>query len=88
MSDDKQLEDAMRDLILEVCEVLYARGISEVPVGAMMRLIGVNDERARAHDLDYFALDEEFVRQIEKKNGTKKRNRKPPAPAPAGVTLH
>lgn len=88
MPDDNQLEDAMRDLILEVCEVLYARGYDEVPVGAMMRLIGVSEERARTHDQEYFALDEEFVRQIEKKNRTKKKNRKPTTHAPAGVTLH
>jgi hypothetical protein len=88
MSDDKQLEDAMRDLILEVCEVLHARGYDEVPVGAMMRLIGVSEERARDHDQEFFALDEEFARQVKKKNSSKKRNRKPIAHAPAGVTLH
>ena len=88
MLDDKQLEDAMRDLILEVCEVMYARGYSEVSVGAMMRLIGVSDEKARAHDQDYFALDEEFVQQMEKKNRNKKTTRKPSTRAPAGVTLH
>lgn len=86
--DDKQLEDSMRDLILEICEVMYARGFSEVSVGAVMRLIGVSDEKARKHDQDYFALDEDFVQQMEKKNRTKKKTRKPTAHAPAGVTLH
>ncbi len=82
MLDDDQLEQTVRDLIIDLCEVLYQRGYREVPIGAMMRLVGVGDESASKHDNEYFALDEEFTAAIEAKKITM------PEPAPVGVTLH
>jgi hypothetical protein len=44
MLKDKELEQVMQDLIVDICEIMYTRGYREVPIGALMRLIGVNAE--------------------------------------------
>lgn len=82
MLDYDQLEDTVRELIVDLCEVLYHRGYREVPVGAMMRLVGVNNSKASEHDNEYFALDEDFIAVIESRKTTT------PTKAPTGVTLH
>ena len=82
MLDDDQLEHHIRELIIDICAVLYERGYDVVPVGAMMRLVGVGDDRARDHDQEYFALDHGFEELLEQR-------KKPPLePAPKGATLH
>ena len=82
MLDDDQLEHHIRELIIDLCAVLYDRGYEMVPVGAMMRLVGVGDDRARNHDQEFFALDEGFQELLEQ------RKNPPPRSAPEGVTLH
>jgi hypothetical protein len=82
MLDDDQLETHIRELIIDICEVLWARGYTLVPIGAMMRLVGVENERAAQHDNEYFSLDEDFQSLIES------RKTPPPEPPPPGVTLH
>ena len=41
--------------------VLYANGQRQLHVGAMMRLIGVDEERAAMHDDDRIDIDESFA---------------------------
>jgi hypothetical protein len=82
MLNDDQLEDAVRDLIMDICEVMLRRGYDVVSVGAMMRLVGVSEERAQQHDQEFFALDAEFQAIIDA------RKNPPPKKTPAGVTLH
>ena len=62
MSDPQELEleAAVRDLIVDLCQVLYGHGYSEISVGALMRVIGVTDERAAAHDDHVIDLLEQF----------------------------
>lgn len=60
MLDTSQLEDKVQDLIVDICKALYFHGFREIPVGAIMRLIGVENETATQHDEEYFRLDEEF----------------------------
>ena len=89
MLDDDKLEGAVRDLLMDICEVMAARGYEMVSVGALMRLVGVGEERAREHDAEYFALDDDFhgmlaQRELDDKNKNKKALR----PNPDGVTLH
>ena len=82
MLDDDQLEHHIRELIIDICAVLHSRGYEMVPVGAMMRLVGVGDDRARNHDQEYFALDQGFEELLEQR-------KKPPLEAaPKGATLH
>ena len=92
MLDDIELERAVQDLLLDVCEVMYHRGYETVSVGAMMRLVGVGNERAQEHDNDFFALDLEFLNLLQdrkkQKNKTKKKVTDRPTGVPPGVTLH
>jgi hypothetical protein len=67
MLNEEELEKTLLDIILDICEVLYQHGYREVPVGAVMRLIGVADERAQLHDQEVFNLDEDFVNQISRR---------------------
>jgi hypothetical protein len=67
MSQPDSLEQHLYDLILELCTVLYAHGYREVPMGAMMRMIGVNDTHAAEHDGAVFYLDEDFERVLEER---------------------
>jgi len=82
MLDNYQLEQSVRDLIIDICEILYHRGYNTVPIGAVMRLIGVSNESACKHDNEYFALDDEFTAEI------KARKHTTPEKAPSGATLH
>lgn len=82
MLDDDQLETHVREIIVDLCEVLWQRGYTIVPVGAMMRLVGVENERAARHDDEYFELDADFQALLEA------RKTPPPEPPPPGVTLH
>ena len=60
MLDLQELEKSVRDLIVDLCGVLYHHGYQEVSVGALMRLIGVDPERAQAHDSNFINLHEHF----------------------------
>ena len=82
MLDDDQLEYHIRELLIDICEVMYQKGYEAVPVGAIMRLVGVDGARAQAHDQEYFALDQGFQEILEQ------RKNPPPKSAPEGVTLH
>jgi len=82
MPEQEELEQAIQDFILDVCEVMHRRGYETAPVGAIMRLIGVPESKAREHDQTEFVLGEDFERLIES------RERPVPRPKPAGVTLH
>jgi hypothetical protein len=85
MLKDKDLEHAMQDLIVDICEIMYTRGYREVPIGALMRLIGVNAEHAAKHDNELFQLDEEFEQLINQKKPPRRGRR---VTAPPNVTLH
>jgi hypothetical protein len=82
MPEPDPLEQAVQDFILDVCEVMYRRGYASAPVGAIMRLIGVPESKAREHDHTEFLLGEDFEQMIQ--------NRRQPVPqrAPTGATLH
>ena len=86
MLDDDKLEAEVRDLLMDICEVMARRGYDVVSVGAMMRLVGVGEERAREHDAEYFALDEEFWHLLSQREI--KNKEKAPRQSPDGVTLH
>lgn len=79
MVDDKALEQHLRKVILEVCMVLNRNGIEKVPVGALMRLLGIHHSIARRHDDESIVLTPEFQADL----GTLD-----PAPAPPGTVYH
>ena len=85
MKEEKTLEDAVHNLIVDVCEVLYEHGYRAVPIGAVMRLIGIDPKSAATHDGELFKLDDEFEALIKNK-----RPKEPAAPVkiPRGATIH
>ena len=61
MQETDPLYEFVRTVMLEVMAVLYANGQRHLHVGAMMRLIGVDEERAAEHDDDRIDIDESFA---------------------------
>ena len=53
-------EEDVREIVLAVCGVMFDFGIKEIHIGGLMRLIGVEEEKAQAHDNEIMVLDEEF----------------------------
>jgi hypothetical protein len=62
--DDDSLEQHIHNLIIELCAVLYYNGYRQVPMGAMMRLIGVKEDHASTHDGSFFDLDQDFEKVL------------------------
>ena len=61
MQETDPLYEYVRTVMLEVMAVLYANGQRHLHVGAMMRLIGVDEKRAAMHDDDRIDIDESFA---------------------------
>ena len=53
------------DIIVKLCLVLHSYGYQQVPIGPMMRLLGVDEEKAQQHDHEYFELDSDFLNFME-----------------------
>ena len=43
-------EESVKDLVVNICLVLADFGITEVHVGGLMRLVGIDEETAAEHD--------------------------------------
>jgi hypothetical protein len=68
MLDDLPVDQAIRLSILNLCVVLYDCGMNEVHVGGLMRILGVPDDQAQAHDDERLIIDDEFVKYVEQLN--------------------
>ncbi len=75
--------DHIKNIMLDVMIVLYQNGIREIHMGAMMRLLGVDDSVAADHDHEIMELDENFATMVAELNKNNK-----PATIPAGTTIH
>jgi hypothetical protein len=64
MLEDPELEQEVRVLMYELMMVLYQHGITEIHVGGMMRLLGVNNERSSDHDDEMVILDDKFAKYV------------------------
>ena len=84
MQEQDLIYDYVRQVMLEIMAVLWANGQTELHVGAMMRLIGVSEEHARAHDDERVEINEEFEQLAKDLNLLHLLHRK----LPAGVTIH
>jgi hypothetical protein len=83
MSDSNELEKTVRDIIVGVCGVLYKHGFQTVSLGAVMRLVGVDQEVAAQHDEEQFVLDDDFRTLWVQLDFGQQGNQVPP-----GTTLH
>jgi hypothetical protein len=68
MLENLEVDQAIRLTILNLCVVLYDCGIEEIHVGAVMRLLGVPDDKAAVHDLERLTLDDNFVKYVDQVN--------------------
>jgi hypothetical protein len=51
-----------KTVMFQIMTVLYINGRREAHVGAIMRLLGVDEDHARLHDNERIELDENFIR--------------------------
>lgn len=56
MSDHQQLEQSVQEIITEICDTLQRYGFETVSLGAVMRLLGIDERRARDHDTEMIYL--------------------------------
>jgi hypothetical protein len=76
-------EEAVKDLVVNICLVLSEFGITEVHVGGLMRLIGIDEEQAAEHDDELMVITD--IQQIKKSADD---SNEIIEVAPPGTTLH
>jgi len=79
MSDNPELDLRVKNLLFDLMLVLYSYGITEANVGALMRILGVSEEKAREHDDEAVELTDEFAKYVKEARETKR---------PENTTLH
>jgi len=57
-------EEAVKDLVVNICLVLSEFGITEVHVGGLMRLVGIEEELAAEHDDELMVITD--IQQVKK----------------------
>jgi hypothetical protein len=83
LEPDEFLHDRIKTVMLDVMAVLYDNGIKMVHIGAMMRLLGVNDAKASQHDNELIEMDEKFGAMLAELN-----KNVAPVEVPKGTIFH
>jgi len=83
LEQDELLHERIKAVMLDVMAVLYDNGIKQVHMGAMMRLLGVDDVKASEHDNEMIELDEKFGAMLSQLN-----KNTAPVEVPEGATFH
>jgi hypothetical protein len=73
-------EEAVKDLVVNICLVLADFGVTEVHVGGLMRLVGIDEELAAEHD-DELMIITDIHRLTDSQNETQEVR-------PLDATLH
>lgn len=68
MTDPNVIHENIKDTMIDIMAVLYEQGIRQVHMGAMMRLLGVDDAKASEFDGEYIQLDESFIDTLTESN--------------------
>lgn len=66
MSEYDDLKAEVQTIIMEVMMVLYRHGITEVHMGAILRLMGVEEDQAQESDDDRIQLTDKFAKYMER----------------------
>ena len=82
--EDDPIYEYAKSVMFQLMTVLYINGRTEAHVGAIMRLLGVDEEHARLHDDERIELDENFVKMAVALN----MNELTPVQIPQGTTIH
>ena len=88
MLDTSSFEEKVQELIVDICTTLYQYGFREVPVGAIMRLIGVENKTADQFNNEFFKLDHEFEDILQENQKKAQYQQAIRAVPPAGTTYH
>ena len=83
MQEDDLIHQRIKNIMLDVMAVLYDNGIKNIHMGAMMRLLGVDDSKAAEHDSEIIELDEKFGFMLSQLN-----KKEVPEEIPQGTTIH
>jgi hypothetical protein len=83
-SDDDPIYEYAKSVMFQLMTVLYINGRTEAHVGAIMRLLGVDEDHARLHDDERIELDENFARMATELN----MHELVSAQIPQGTTIH
>ena len=73
-------EEAVKDLVVNICLVLADFGVTEVHVGGLMRLVGIDEELAAEHDDELMIITDIKEMQMSKEKESEV--------MPPGTTLH
>ena len=57
--------ESVAGLVVAICATMFDNGVRVIPVGGLMRLLGVPKEKAELHDDKAFELGDNFYQQIE-----------------------
>ena len=79
LTDEQSLDQHVKALMFDLMLILYTYGIKEVNLGALMRILGVSEEKAREHDDEAVELTDEFAKYVKEARDTKR---------PDNTTLH
>ena len=82
MQDPEHYKDKIHETMINLMAVLYDIGIRKIHTGAIMRLLGVENETAAEYDDSFIELDERFPVLFSQVNNTE------PTPPPPGTTFH
>ena len=82
--EDDPVYNYAKSVMFQIMTVLYMNGRKEAHVGAIMRLLGVDEDHAQLHDDERIELDENFARLAAKLN----MNELVSAQVPQGTTIH
>ena len=82
--EDDPIYTYAKTVMFQLMIVLYMNGRTEAHVGAIMRLLGVDEEHARLHDDERIELDENFVKMAVALN----MNELTSVQIPQGTTIH
>ena len=66
MSTKDELTQEVQTIIMEILMVMYRHGITEIHMGAILRLMGVDEERAKESDAERMYLDAKFAKYMER----------------------
>lgn len=69
--NDAELESAVRDILIEICAIMFRYGYQDVPVPPMLMLLGVPEEKAQNHQGEFFTYDADFQDMWEKRQKAK-----------------
>ncbi len=82
MQDPEQYKEKIHETMINLMAVLYDIGIRKIHTGAIMRLMGVENETAAEYDDSFIELDERFPVIFNQVNNIE------PTPPPPGTTFH